>query len=83
MSQVGDDSSGPGPGLPASVDDDAATRVFSHHGQVTWPQCLTVNVAPTEPPAQHVPNPPASVRPRTGTLNASTAPGKIVRCPSL
>src|SRR5580693_3033411 len=48
VSQVGEDSSGPGPGLPASADDDAATRVFSHHGRVTWPQMTDPASLPTE-----------------------------------
>lgn len=77
VSQVGGDSSGPSPGLPASADDDTATRVFSHHGQVTWPQRLTntVEVPPTGTPGVNAPS--------DGGPYASTAPGKIVRCPSL
>ena len=55
MSQVGGDSSRPAPGLPASADDDAATRVFSHHGHVTWPHMtdpanLPIEVSPPNLP---------------------------------
>lgn len=103
---MGGDSSGLGPGMPASADDDAATRVFSHHGQVTWPQMTDPANLPTEVPPPDLPTlaaapsehgrvaadwTPGSARtephgisaPLDGGPNASAAPGKIVRCPSI
>ena len=106
VSQVGEDSSGPGPGQPASADDDAATRVFSRHGQVTWPQMTDPANLPTEVSPANLPTlaaapyehgrgaadrtprlstygTPGVNAPSDGGPYASTAPGKIVRCPSL
>lgn len=55
VSQVGEDSSGHGLGLPAGADDDVATRVFPHHGQVTRPQMTDPANLPTEVSSSNLP----------------------------
>jgi hypothetical protein len=67
---MGEGSSGPGPGLPASSDDDKPTRVYSSPDQVTWPRTTGQANPPTEVAAPHPPTEVAAPHPPTEVSSA-------------